>query len=86
MGGEEVHMQFAASKSGVEVVAPQQESLLDEDIEAERQEACKPEHDAEFEMPSADYEDQLRSALGVDEAEERPRLVSVRPRRGASVN
>ncbi len=101
MAGKEVHMAFPSSLGGtVTITRPSEKPPLydDPEMEADRVEALKPEHDAEFTDRASDdipadpslaeefgpeYEDQVRQSLGAPEPfSERPRMVDARPGRG----
>lgn len=98
MVGHEVYMAFPSSlgKTAGTVTIEKPAAYDDPEMEAERVEALKPEHDAEFEpnddMPDAptvgdefgpEYEDQVRQSMGAPEPfGDKPRLVDARPGRG----
>lgn len=100
MSGHEVYMAFPATLgSGAIVTTPPEHKVLydDEEMEAERVEALKPEHDAEYapnpdEVPApptideefgSEFEDQVRQSLGAPEPfGDKPRLVDARARQG----
>lgn len=75
MTGKEVYMAFPSSLGGTVKAAPAEQIQLTEaeQIEADRREALKPEHDEEFATPSLadefgpDYQEQVRQSMGAPE-------------------